>query len=162
MTDAAEPRRPALILTIPCPPSGNRMNRIRPGMKRPTRAPEYRKWLDVAGWEVRRQVVGLAPLDIRFDVEIHVPISRRDTDNWNKPLLDVCEHAGAITNDGNQNIVTTIPMQRTDCMIAFYPRADLGAIRKKTKRKKGNGGPPARTPRKRLDALYVMRSKVMF
>lgn len=151
-----------LIITVPKPPSANRIWRTVPGMKHPVLDRTYADWLKAAGWEARMQAAGAPRIDCRFDVRIEVPISRRDTDNWAKPLLDLMEHVGIVSNDGNMHQVTVTPADRPDCLIAITERPDLGAVRMPSKRKKRTGGPPAKPTRKRLDKIAAARGKVMF
>lgn len=116
------------IITVPPPPSANKLWRSIPGKPR-VRSQEYAAWIAVAGWEVRRQMVGVPPIDCRFNVSIQVPVSRRDSDNWVKPLLDICEKAGVVTNDGNMHTVQVEPVDRTDCAIAITLLPDMGGVR---------------------------------
>jgi len=153
---------PTIIITVPRPPSANRLWRTVPGMKRPVLDRAYASWIETAGWDAKRQAVGAPRVDCRFDARIEVPISRRDTDNWAKPLLDLMEHVGIVTNDGNMHDVTISPTDRDDCLIALTPRPDLGGVRTKSARKKRTGGPPAKPTRKRLDALNAVRARVPF
>ena len=123
---------PAIIVTMPLPPSTNKLWSRGAGGRR-VRSPEYRSWLETAGWEVRRQVVGMAPLDCRFNLTIEVPVSRRDTGNWEKPICDLCQHAGVISNDGNAHQITITPVARADCMAAFFPLPEMEGVRKAAK-----------------------------
>lgn len=122
--------RPDLVIYLPVPPSANRMFRrslTRTGRRDLT--PEYKAWRDAAGWEVRRQMVGAPIIACRFNVVIEVPISRKDTDNHAKPLLDICQNCGAISNDGNQHSLTVTPADRSDVMVAFYRLPEMNGIR---------------------------------
>lgn len=114
---------PTLILHLPVPPSANRMWRKLPNRKRPIISPEYQQWLTEAGWEARRQLVGVPTIAGRFRAEIHVPHSRRDLDNWAKPLFDLAQRAGAIRNDSGNVGYRVTPHDRDDCAMAFW---DLG------------------------------------
>lgn len=117
-----------IIITLPKPPSLNKLW-ITVGRGR-VRSQEYSEWLRVAGWDVRRQMAGVPPIDCRFDVTIQVPISRRDTDNWCKSILDLCEKVGVITNDGNQHRLSVEPMERDDCAVFLTPLPEMGGVRK--------------------------------
>lgn len=121
---------PFVVVTMSKPPSANRIWRTVPGMRRPVRSAEYVEWLRSESWNVKRQIIGMKPLDCRFDLTIEVPISRRDTDNWAKPIGDLCQYAGVVTNDGNVNRVTITPTRRTDCSVAFWPLPDMDGVRK--------------------------------
>jgi Holliday junction resolvase RusA-like endonuclease len=153
---------PTIIITVPTPPSANRIWRNVPGMKRPVLDRTYAKWLETAGWEARMQAVGAPRIDCRFDARIEVPISRRDTDNWAKPLMDLMEHVSIVSNDGNMNVVTVTPVDRADCLVALTVRPDLGGVRTVSTRKKRTGGPKAKPTRKRLDAIARIRAEVPF
>lgn len=134
-----------VTINVPKPPSANRLWRSVPGRKRPILNPDYAEWKKTAGWLVKMQIVGVPRIDCRFDVEISVPVSRRDTDNWTKPLLDLCQHVGLVSNDGNMHQVTVTPMVRDDCVVRLLPRPDIGAVRKPAR----SGGKPGYTrPRK--------------
>ena len=91
--------------------------------------PEYKAWRDKAGWLAKMQLIGAEEIKCRFNVSIEVPISRRDTDNSIKPLLDLCQLIHAISNDGNQNEVRIIPTNRDDCMISLTPLPEMGSVR---------------------------------
>ena len=120
--------QPAIIVTIPTPPSLNKLWVTAPGKPR-VRSSEYRAWAERAGWLLRMQIVGMAPLDCRFNLDIEVPISRRDTGNFEKALCDLCESCGVVTNDGNAHRITVTPTERTDCLLAFTPLPEMGAVR---------------------------------
>jgi hypothetical protein len=75
------------------------------------------------------QIVGMAPLDCRFNLDIEVPISRRDTGNHEKALCDLCETCGVVTNDGNAHRISVTPTERTDCLLVFTPLPEMGAVR---------------------------------
>lgn len=113
---------------MPKPPSTNKLWARAPGGKR-VRSKEYTAWLIEAGWEVKRQIVGMTPLACRFNLTIEVPISRRDTDNWAKPIGDLCQHVGVVTNDGNVHRITITPVDRVDCMAAFWSLPEMGSVR---------------------------------
>lgn len=103
----------------------------RRGKKNLTR--EYKAWRDEAGWLARVQLVGVPEIMCRFNVEIEVPISWRDTDNWIKPLLDLCQRIHAVSNDGNQHEPRVTPTNRKDCKITLTPLPEMGRVRKPAK-----------------------------
>jgi hypothetical protein len=72
----------------------------------------------------------MAPLDCRFNLDIEVPISRRDTGNHEKALCDLCETCGVVTNDGNAHRISVTPTERTDCLLVFTPLPEMGAVRR--------------------------------
>jgi Holliday junction resolvase RusA-like endonuclease len=124
--------QPAVIVTIPTPPSLNKLWVTAPGKPR-VRSSEYRAWAERAGWLLRMQIVGMAPLDCRFNLDIEVPISRRDTGNHEKALCDLCESCGVVTNDGNAHRISVTPTERTDCLLVFTPLPEMGAVRQAPK-----------------------------
>jgi Holliday junction resolvase RusA-like endonuclease len=130
---------PDRCVTMPRPPSTNRLWIRAPGKPR-VRSPEYSAWLVEAGWEVRRQLVGQPPIDCRFNVVIEVPISRRDSGNFEKPTMDLCETVGLVTNDGNAHEINIRPMPRDDVMVAIWCLPEMGAVRKAA-RPRGAGRP---------------------
>jgi hypothetical protein len=75
------------------------------------------------------QWVGMPPIACRFNADIQVPISRRDTDNWSKSILDLLQHVGIITNDGNVHKLTIEPMKRVDCLIVMTPLPEMEQVR---------------------------------
>jgi Holliday junction resolvase RusA-like endonuclease len=97
------------------------------------RSPEYSEWITVAGWEVKRQIIGAAPIDCRFNCLIEVPISRRDTGNFEKATMDLCEHVGLLTNDGNAFEIVIRPRPRTDVMVALWCLPLMDGVRKQAK-----------------------------
>lgn len=117
-----------MIVTVPPPPSLNKLWLTVPG-KRRVRSREYNAWLHAAGWELKRQIIGIQPIACRYNMEIQVPISRRDTGNWEKPIGDLLEACGAVTNDGNVHRLTVLPMARTDCAIELIELPEMDGIR---------------------------------
>jgi hypothetical protein len=91
--------------------------------------PEYKAWRDEAGWLVKMQIVGLVTITSRFNIVIEVPrTSRTDIDNNVKPILDLAQNMGIISNDKNCAGITITPADRTDCMAAFWPLAEAGVV----------------------------------
>lgn len=123
---------PACAVTMRTPPSTNKLW-SRGANGRRVRSQEYNKWLREAGWEVKMQIVGMAPIDCRFNLTIEVPISRRDTGNFEKPICDLCEHVGVVSNDGNAHQIVVTPVERTDCMAAFFLLPEMSGVRKAAK-----------------------------
>jgi Holliday junction resolvase RusA-like endonuclease len=123
---------PAVVLYMAPPPSLNKLWSTMPGKKR-VRSPEYNAWLHTEGWRVRSQIVGMKPIDCRFDVLIEVPISRRDVGNNEKGIMDLCEHVGVVNNDGNASSITIRQAVRTDVMVAIWPLPTMGGVRKAAK-----------------------------
>ena len=130
---------PDRIVTMPPCPSTNRLWIRAPGKPR-VRSPEYSEWITVAGWEVKRQIVGAAPIDCRFNCLIEVPISRRDTGNFEKATMDLCEHVGLLTNDGNAFEIVIRPRPRIDVMVALWCLPLMDGVRKQAKPRGGGAG----------------------
>lgn len=122
------------------PPSLNALWITIPGKKR-VRSPEYSAWLRDAGWEVRQQMVGVPRIDCRYNLEIQVPVSRRDTGNWEKPIGDLLQAVGCVSNDGNLHRLTVLPVAgRTDCAVALTPLPEMDGIRAPAKALPNRGG----------------------
>ena len=123
---------PDRVVTMARCPSLNALWVRAPGKPR-VRSEAYRDWIRAAGWDVRRQLVGVPPIDCRFNCLIEVPITRRDTDNWAKATLDLCESVGLMVNDGNVSELIVRPVQREDVMVAIWCLPEMGEIRKQAK-----------------------------
>lgn len=82
----------------------------------------------------------------------------RDTDNNIKPLLDIAETVGLVSNDGNQLRLSVEPTERTDVLVTLTERPEIGMVRK----------PRARYPksykpsRSRIKKLESIRAKTRF
>jgi Holliday junction resolvase RusA-like endonuclease len=120
--------QPAVVINFPRPTSANRMfsrQMTRHGHRDLT--PEYKAWRDEAGWAVKMQIVGLVTITSRFNITIEVPRSSRvDLDNNLKPILDLAQNLGIISNDRNCVGIAIAPADRVDCMAAFFPLAEAG------------------------------------
>lgn len=91
---------PPVILSMPYPPSANRLWRAVAG--RNIKSAEYRSWMDRAGWEVRSQrprgIVGRYVLTVTASA----PDRRaRDIDNLAKPISDCLVQCGVIGDDSS-------------------------------------------------------------
>lgn len=137
-----------ILINVPPPPSANRLWRNVPGMKRPVLDQKYAKWRHDAAWLVKIQIADhhFMLVECRFDLELHVPISRRDTDNWTKALADLAQHAGLVSNDGNMRRVLVIPEKRVDCLIAITPLPDEPGVRKAAKPRHYTPATPRKKP----------------
>lgn len=81
------PERPAVAVTLPFPPSANRIWRFVPGQATPLKSEAYRRWLKAAKAECRdlRRVNG----PFMITIVATRPDNRvRDLDNLAKPTLD--------------------------------------------------------------------------
>jgi crossover junction endodeoxyribonuclease RusA len=115
---------PTIVLTLPIPPSANRLWRNVPGMKRPVLDTEYARWKLAAGWEAKMQLVGVPGILGAFRAVIEVPAkSRRDLDNWAKAIFDLAQSCGAVRNDKGNRGMSVVPANRDDVMLALW---DLG------------------------------------
>ena len=132
---------PDRIVTMPPCPSLNKLWSRVPGKARGIRSPEYRAWLLVS-WLGGAAPVGRRPatIDCRFNVLIEVPISRRDSDNWVKATMDLLEHVGALTNDGNQHELIVRPMPRADVAVALWCLPGMDGVRSRRRPGGGRGG----------------------
>lgn len=92
-------------LALPFPPSTNKI--WRPGVGTTKDGQEYiglfkrqpyRDWRAVAQRAVGEQRAG-KHLHDRFGIEITVGVNRLDPDTCIKPVLDACQHGGAVRND---------------------------------------------------------------
>lgn len=121
--------QPTIVLHLPVPPSANRLWRVVPGRRKPVLDAAYARWILDAGWEAKMQLGSRSAILGSFDARIEVPVmSRKDADNFAKPLLDLCQRVGAINNDSGLLHYEVTKTDRTDCMIALWDRG--GAIRK--------------------------------
>jgi len=87
------------------------------------------KWINEAGWEVKMQIVGMPKVMCRFNCVIEVPISKRDSDNWIKATLDLLEHVGVVSNDGNVAELSVRPVERADVMVALWLLPGMTGVR---------------------------------
>ena len=114
---------PDLILTMPVPPSTNKLWSHPHGQRGRVRSPEYKEWIEKTGWLVRMQLIQFChrPILGKFRCRIEVPTGRRDINNYDKPLLDLAQHIGAIANDRHMTSYEVVPnAARTDCMLMFW------------------------------------------
>lgn len=90
-----------ITIILPLPPTANKLWRpVRTGTAaRMIATDSYREWGAIAKREVAQQRSG-ATIAERFHVCILLPDDGPwDLDNLVKPLLDACQHGGAISND---------------------------------------------------------------
>lgn len=93
------------------------------------RSPDYVAWINRAGWDVKMQMAGVPIVTCRFNCVVEVPISRRDSDNWIKATLDLLEHVGVVSNDGNVAELAVRPVERADVMVALWLLPGMGGVR---------------------------------
>jgi Holliday junction resolvase RusA-like endonuclease len=115
---------PTIVLHLPIPPSANRIWRRVQGMRGLKLAPEYKAWIEAAGWTARMQLIGVPRIEGAFTAIIVVPSgTRRDLDNFCKPLFDLCQRVGAVANDNGLHSYSVSTEDRDDCLVALF---DLG------------------------------------
>lgn len=87
---------PGTTAYLPVPPSANHLFITR-GRKR-VKAPEYRKWLEDAGYMFSRMVS--LPPKVSLEVTVAANVNRkRDLDNLLKPAMDSLQKSGVIPDD---------------------------------------------------------------
>ena len=92
---------PLLSVTLPSPPSANRLWR-HIGFNKVLRSREYRAWTEAATVIIRAEISGALDGPYQMNVEVGRPDRRRrDLDNLIKPLGDSLVAAGAVTDDAN-------------------------------------------------------------
>lgn len=90
-----------ISLTLPLPPSANRLHRRgrdSTGAVVMHKSGEYRDWIKRAGQLALIQVAGDA-VPYRYAMRIVLPETRKDADNYIKPIGDLLQKAHVITND---------------------------------------------------------------
>lgn len=114
--------------------------------------PEYKSWCAEMGWALKIETSGVPQIKCRFDVTIELPPTRMDTDNATKPILDLAQRVGLITNDRNVNDIRTVRTDdRDDILVVMTMRPDL-AVRGKVARKPSAKPRTARTTAGKLAA----------
>ena len=88
------------ILNLPYPPSANRLWRMAGQGKAPFKSAEYSSWLSHAGLLVNSQKPGCVEGPYALHIAAGKPDNRqRDIDNLIKPIGDLLQAAGVVTND---------------------------------------------------------------
>jgi len=88
-----------LTFTIPVPPSANNLFVNVPGRGR-AKSPEYRKWINEAGWLAKTAVVGKGTVEPPYIVAYEVPRDRRrDIGNFEKAASDLLVKLRILTDD---------------------------------------------------------------
>jgi Holliday junction resolvase RusA-like endonuclease len=150
--------QPTIVLTLPVPPSANRLWRHYSRRRKPTLSPEYKAWLIEASWLAKMQLIGAPEIKGKFRPHIQYPENnRRDEDNWVKPLLDLCQRVGAVRNDKGSRGLMMEPVKRADCLVALY---DLGGEPYPTPVKRPLRGPPKRPSASRAMKWAEIQSKL--
>lgn len=116
---------PTLTLYLPVPPSANALwSHPHGGNRGPRiRSDAYRGWLHEAGWVVRMQMAAAPPLIGEFDAALFVPLSsRRDRDNWSKPVFDLLQMFGVVRNDAGLRDYSVRGADRSDVLVMLWDR----------------------------------------
>ena len=94
-----------IILTLPFPPSANRLWRY--GNGHPYKSGEYNDWLIEAGAAARKQKPGKVDGPYKISILATRPDKRRrDIDNLIKPISDLCQSIGIVKNDSDCELVS--------------------------------------------------------
>lgn len=107
-----------ITLTLPTPPSTNRLFRNVPGRGR-VKTTEYTSWINTAGWSLASQLVGQAnQIPGKVKVSILFRRTRGDLDNLVKPVLDLLVKHGTISDDRHVEAVSARwSDQTTGCLV---------------------------------------------
>ncbi len=100
-----------ISLTLPYPPSANRMWRAVPGLKSPIKSREYQAWIKAATATIPMAVRDEIKGAFHAEIEVDRPDRRaRDLDNLIKPILDLLKptptHKGVIRDDSDTQSIT--------------------------------------------------------
>lgn len=88
------------IVDLPYPPSANRLWRMAGQGKPPFKSTEYSAWLSHAGLSVNVQKPGTVEGPYALHIAAGKPDKRRrDLDNLIKPIGDLLQAAGVVTDD---------------------------------------------------------------
>ena len=97
---------------------------------------EYKAWRDEMGWALKMETSGVTPIACRYDMTIELCPTRMDTDNPVKPIGDLMQSVGLVTNDRNLHAFNVTPTDdRDDVLVVLTLRPDLPARRAKVKRR---------------------------
>lgn len=127
-------------VVLPLPPTTNKIwapVRTRGGAKMVKRE-AYADWSAMAAREVQAQRNG-ASINGPFRASLLLPEGRHDGDNLIKPLLDACQHGGAISND-RHCIGGTWDMDDTREGVALVVLIPIPPTQRQPARKKGTAG----------------------
>jgi len=80
------------------PPSVNRCWSNAPGKGR-IKTKAYREWLTIAGYEIKPDIAGRPPIDTPYILRIEVAAPRYDIDNIIKPISDLLQSMGVVSDD---------------------------------------------------------------
>lgn len=116
-----------IVFRIPTPPSANRMWANRKGGGKRL-SPEYDLWLSVAGWEMKQQTTTWKPAVWDYHLNVTADVGRLDLDNAVKPINDLMQKMGVVTNDRNCKKVTitdvaytTMTLKENECLVIIKP-----------------------------------------
>lgn len=87
---------------LPFPPS---VNNLFAGQGRRYPSVRYRKWQSTAGWRMRAQHVGQAPVPAAVEIVLTPPDRRaRDADNYTKGIIDLAVTLGVLAGDSSSYV----------------------------------------------------------
>lgn len=133
------------VYVLPLPPSANRMWR-RAG-RRIHASPEYAAWKQEAAWRCRAQ--GLARIAGAYRLRLVLPATRKDPDNFVKPIGDALQAAGVIANDRHMRaLVLDVDETRDAGTVLIEIEAVAEAPKQRTRERKPGrrGSPSSRAP----------------
>jgi Holliday junction resolvase RusA-like endonuclease len=87
-----------LALSMTVPPSVNRCWANAPGRGR-IKTAAYREWLTIAGYEIKPKIAGRAPIETPYILRIELSAPRYDIDNVVKPISDLLQTMGVVSDD---------------------------------------------------------------
>jgi Holliday junction resolvase RusA-like endonuclease len=109
---------PDITLTLPVPPSTNRMWRHSQG--RHFKSPEYCAWITEAGYKAALGAAG-DKIPGAYALAMTLPPTRLDPDNTIKPCNDLLQHMGIVTNDRLMRwLALTIDEGRADILVRLW------------------------------------------
>ena len=109
---------PDITLSLPVPPSANRIWRAANG--RVYKSPDYCAWLTAAGYAAALQAHG-DRIPGAYEVRVALPKTRGDLDNYAKPIGDLLQHQGLVRNDRlAERIVLERDRTRSNVLIQLW------------------------------------------
>ena len=124
----------AIKIVLPLPPSANRIWRHQGGFHH--KATEYTAWLRIAGVQARQQSGGQR-LPGNYAMRAVLPRTRVDLDNRCKPINDLLQLAGIVTNDSRLRSMTVEVDHDhpAECItVSVWPLPDDPKAKRKTKK----------------------------
>ena len=150
--------QPTIMVTIPTPPSLNKLWVTAPGKPR-VRSAEYRAWAeDCAGFQLLKNCRSSA---WRRWPAASISISKcRSHDatraTTKRPCATCARVCGVVTNDGNAHRITVTPTNRTDCLLAFTPLPAMDGVRKQVAPRRAGRMSPVKSKGKRAALTWKL------